>query len=182
MFENFVSRVITIFFYYSPSHKQIVMPSKSCKKQRKNNSYDECRKPCDQIICCPCGISSFPPLLTNIAVLGTGPFGPLVTIGFTVVNTTGILATNVVVSISADQVGVSAGAIATSVGSFFNSPGTSLITWNVGALAGGQSASINFNQIGVGAAPNTWTALATTNVPEVTLIDNTATVFVPFPA
>lgn len=170
------------------------MTKKSCRKQRNNCNdhcynqchdryYDQCYNPCVPI-CAPCPIFPPPPppvAVTNIAVLGTGPFGPSVGIGFTVVNTTTVPAANVAVAISANQVGVVPGAIVVTTGSTFNTPGTSFIFWNVGTLLGGQSASITFNQVGVGAAPNTWTAVGSTTTPEITLIDNTATVFVPFP-
>ena len=179
------------------------MPKKSCRKQKKcsrerdrgdcNRCYDKrccpcnvyylqdnsCCSPCIPI-CCPFPVPP-PAILTNIAVLGTGPFGPDVSIGFTVVNTTTVPAAGVSVSISADQLGVVPGGISASGGTFINQPGTSFIIWSVGTLLGGQSASITFNQVGVGASPNTWTAIGATSTPEVTVADNTATVFVPFP-
>lgn len=130
--------------------------------------------------CCnpfPCPI---PPrvLLTNIAV--SGIIGPSTGITFTVTNTTNVLAENVNVSISANQA-VTPGAIVISVGSYVNPVGTSLISWNIGTLLGGQSATITFIQVGTGITATTWTAIGATTTPEITLIDNTASVIVPIP-
>lgn len=163
------------------SIKNKPMTKNSCRKRRNycdNNCYDPCYTRCFP---CPIYPPPPPPSVTNIAVLGTGPNGPNVTVGFTVVNTTTTPAAGVSVSISANQLGVLPGDIATTIGVASNTPGTSFILWTVGTLLGGQAASITFNQVGVGASPNTWTAVGATSTPEVSLIDNTATVFVPFP-
>lgn len=156
------------------------MPKKSCKR-----NYNDCCNPCEYHHyiqwCNPCLCPLPPPtLLTNIAVSGTGPFGPSVGITFTVTNTTLVVAENVNVSISANQA-VTPGAITISVGSYVNPAGTSLISWNIGTLLGGQSATITFIQVGVGITATTWTAVGATTTPEITLVDNTASVIVPLP-
>jgi hypothetical protein len=110
-------------------------------------------------------------------VLGTGPIGAS-TVGFSVFNTTGVPAVNVTVAISANQA-VTPTAITTTTGVAVNTPGTSLILWNIGTLIGGQSASITFTQVGVGITSTTWTAVGSTTTPEITVADNTATVVVP---
>ncbi len=184
------------------------MPKKSCRKNNKSccyprdikycNSYQPCYYPCDINWCnqyqpqyqpqcynycfpvCPPPPPPPPVILTNIAVLGTGPFGIGPSIRFSVTNTTAVPAENVSVSISANQA-VFPVAIVTSTGFSFNQPGTSFILWNVGLLLGGQSASITFTQMGVASQATTWTAIGSTSTPEVTQIDNTATVIVPIP-
>jgi hypothetical protein len=101
-----------------------------------------------------------------------------VSISFTVTNTSGVIAENVNLAISASQI-VTPVAIVVSTGSFTNAPGSSLINWNVGALNPGQSATITFDQVGSRRFSNTWTAVGTTTTPEITIADNTATVIVP---
>lgn len=150
-----------------------------CANQCFNQCANQCFDPCANQCFDPCCFN--PCCVTNIAVTGTGPFGPLAFICFTVTNTTTVPAQNVVVTIPVPiQTGASlgpGGAVPT-IGS--TSVTNNVITWNVGTLNGGQSGTVNINQVN-GQVASSWTATGTTITPETTLADNVATVIVPVP-